>query len=290
MSPLKLVSHWHYPPLAQLRGLAVPFEGHQFFAWDVTNRLYRLNAKGTLLGCELLPFSPYAGAVSADGHTLVLADKHGVAYWLGNQGNVIQQQPLPGRPLAIAINAIGQHLLASFPEREVKLFSRTGTEASTARPPVPLVHLSFGHFHKLWYGVAGQGYAAAFDDQGTEAWRCQTLYRAEGICLDRQDRLWLAAGHQGLHQFPSKNGAFLPKELLPVEAVTWLAELSALAVLSTSLVDGRTSLALLEPPGRVIAAASLSGVAEFLAAGVTGNDVIVGLADGTLLGYQLSAR
>lgn len=287
---MNLVEAWSFTPLAQLAGLGVPDEGPALFAWDTARRLYVLRRDGRPSATELLPFLPAAGAVSRDGRTLAFIADDGRLLICGADGSQRQSFELEAEPTALALDAFGQWLLVSWRSRAVALFDRELRERHRIKAPRPLVHLAFGHRRAVWFGAAAQGHVCEHDALGAELRRDAILFECGGLAADLEDHVWLACHGGGLRSFPSSPEQRNVPVPLPCERIAAAPSGRRLATLATAPGADRSTLALHDAEGTVLASRELPCRGAFLGLPSRGDELIVGLADGAVLSCRIEPR
>lgn len=284
----KLTHSWSVTTLARLAGLAVPKETPQFFAWDQARRLYCVSKSGRLSEQEVLPFQPIGGAVSADGWTLALISASGQLLWRDIRDGSQKTFTLDCEPMALALEAFGQYLLISDTRRGVQLFTRRFDLVSRIRAPRPVAYLAFAHTAKIWYGAAVQGFVGAYDDQGAEIWKQCPMFECGGMALNSQGEVYLACHGGGIIPARHLSRTIVMPRSEPCVRLATSDQVSRFGCLLTAPGAPHSNLTLLDSAGTVLDTTSLPDVGLDLVLDPQGEELIVGLVDGRLLGLHFT--
>jgi hypothetical protein len=279
---------WSQTVPAPLHGLTLARERDGVLAWDGQDSLFLFNHAGTIQARAPSP-TPIAVACGADdGSAYAMGGAQApVVCWLAPDLAPRWQRSLPQRATAIALEPLGQYVAVADAGGALHLFDRRGHRVWQATTPRPLWHLAFVPEKPILVGAADFGLVLCFGASGECLWRDGLVAHVGALAVSGDgSSILLACFGDGLYRY---NVAGPQPQRIPLDGACHLAALSyAGDCLLTAERDHRVRMRAAD--GTLRDQAGLDGPAIALALGPLGNYGIVGLANGTLLRFDIRSN
>ncbi|MFO0929989.1 MAG: PQQ-binding-like beta-propeller repeat protein [Gemmataceae bacterium] len=266
-------------------GLCLAREPAHPLVWCSDGRLARLDHGGQALAEFRLPYPLQLAAISDDGRTVLTAGTGGQVALYTLDFVPVWKTTVSRRPVAVALDHLGARAAVADDGGGLHIFDDRGQRVWQAATPRPLVHLAFVPEEAVLLGAAEYGLVCAFDARGDTLWRDGLVAHVGGLAVTGTgDRAVLACFTQGLFAYhPRRGGRTAIERASP-------ARLVAVSYRGDRLVTAglNADLAIRDPAGDVLAAHTLPAIPSAMALDGLGEFLYALLADGRLVGVELS--
>jgi hypothetical protein len=272
---------WTQTTSAPLRGLALARERGWVLAWDSAHCLYLFNRTGKLQAQLQAPAALTAACCADDGASYAAVGTQGQVWLLAPDLMPRWERLLPTGGVAAALDPLGNYLAASDSAGALHLFDRSGRSVWRTGNPRPLRYLAFVPEKPVLLGSADYGLVACFDRNGLCVWRDGLVAHIGSLTVSGDgSTIALACFSDGLCCYGLDGGR---KKRLALTGACRLAVLSYDGrLLLTTGLENRVELR--DGDGHVGRVYALDGPAVALALDALGENPVVGLAEGRILG------
>jgi hypothetical protein len=288
--PLKEINptlRWSVALTARPRGFSLAREPHTLLTWDDQGWLTLVGAAGKVQGKVQPHGTVTATAAADDGSAFAAVGAGGEVRWLAPDLMPRWDQTLPTPAVSAAMDAHGCHLAVGDARGNLHVFDRRGKSVVRLQSPRAVHHLAFVPEVDRLVAAADFGLVTAYDLAGRSLWQDRLVAHLGSLATDGPgDRVILACFTDGLRFYDragnSQGAAPLPEP----------CRLVAMSYTGDRLVASglEQRLYLLDRGGAPRMAVKVAGPAVALAMGALGRSVVVGFADGRVLGLDLPDR
>ncbi|HEX4591254.1 MAG TPA: hypothetical protein VH120_15060 [Gemmataceae bacterium] len=279
---------WTHRLATAAGGLALARETGHVLAWDAHPWLVLLNRRGEVQGQVKLEAPVVAGAAADDGSALALADDRGQVAWLARDLAPRWRLRLPHRPTAIAIDPLGRGLAVADAGGRLLLLDATGNRL---RPPIetprPLVHLLVPPAAPMLLVASDFGLVGGVDSHGRWLWQDTPIVHLGGLASSGDGQTVAASCFsEGVRRY---NGSGRPQPVLPTPEPCRLVMLTYGG--GRALVAGVFGgVHLLDGDGKVLFDYRTDQPVVGAGLAPQGDQAVIALADGRVLGLELAGR
>jgi hypothetical protein len=279
---------WSYKLPGPAGGIAFARESGHVLAWDATNRLSVLSARGSVQAHAAQPRAVATAAIADDGSGLAVADDESVA-WLRCDLSMRWRKNLSTKPTALAMDSLGRCVAVADVGSRLQLFDKAGRAVGTPlKTPRPLYHLHFLAAEPLLIAAADFGLVLALDLRSRQwTWQDSPVIHLGGLSAsDDGKAIALACFSEGIRRY-DLSGKPMPTLPTPEPCRHLSTSFDGRRFLVGSIFSG---LYALDDSG----ASRYEQRFEQPVAGVRlaplGDAGIVALSDGRVIGLDLSAE
>ncbi len=265
------------------RGVALAREKRTVLAWDDQHCLYLHNYKGEAQSRFSVRGKLAAACAADDGSAYAAVGRGGEVWWLAPDLTPRWERALGERAVAAALDPFGHYLAVADARGGLRLFDRTGQDASRGTSPRPLHHLAFVPEAARLLGAADIGFVLCFDMAGHCVWRDGFVANVGSLAVAGDGRVYVACYTDGLRVYAA-DGARQPKLGIGEPCRLATASYDGRRLLAAGM-GGR--LAALSAPGVAMGGCTLDGTITALGLAALGDLAMAALEDGRVLGLDL---
>jgi len=266
------------------RGLALARERGWILAWDEKDRLHLFDCAGSRQASSGLPGSLVSAATAEDGSAHAAIGAARQLWWLAPDLSRRWEEHLAHRAVAVALDAFGQYVAVAESHGGIQVFDCHGRLVCRSQSPRPLQHLAFVPAAPFILGSADYGFVGCFDLTGRCMWRDSPVANIGSMAVSGDgNSILLACFTEGLQRYNltgQDKGRMNAGDVCRLVAISYDGELLLGAGLSNDLL-------LLDCQGRTLGNHEASKPAVALALSALGENAIVALADGRVIGLDV---
>ncbi len=266
-------------------GVALAREKNWLLAWDRAHWVYLLNRHGQRQAQHLFS-GPIAKACCADdGSAYVVAGSEGEIRWLNPDLMPRWERKISCPLLTADVDSFGQYLVVSDHRGTLHLYNRLGQPLRQVPCPRPFHHLAFVPETPLLVGCADYGLVACCNWDGQFLWRDGLVANAGSLAVSGDgSHILIACFSDGIKVYNLSGqltATWTAREACRFAAVAWDSSLTLAAGLGPRLF-------LLDRQGLTMATHQLDKPIAALALAALGDWAVVALANGSLLGLDIT--
>jgi hypothetical protein len=278
---------WVHSLPAGPRGLSLARERGWLLTWDANHWVYLLNRTGHRQAQWHTPGPLVAACGAEDGSAYGAVGGNGQIWWLAPDLMPRWERAVARPATAVAMDPFGQYLAVADAGGNLTLFNHSGRSVFQVQGARPLAHLAFVPAAPYLVGSADYGLVTCVDPGGKTVWRDGLVAHVGSLAPNGDGTLVaLACFSEGLQRYTA-SGQNLGRLGLPEPCRLLSLSFDGDLLLMAGLGN---QLRLLDREGNTRATHALDQPAVALALGPLGENAVVALLDGPVIGLELPSK